>query len=177
MSSKPFHLYLSTYITQPTNNLIVPFDKTNLQNVTWLLDFNNLFRGENHKYKRCILRHKLISDGWAGADSDWQNYQGIFTCNMPSNCGSATNNGTLLNNLAPATISTGGTRHYYASNTLDHQCGVEIIMPQGSQYVTFSFVNDDTINLINNPLAPNYILILQFELIDPKEEIPLGFTF
>jgi hypothetical protein len=170
MTSKIYTLYLSTLVTAPVNNLIVPLNKTNLANVTWMIDFNNLFQGNNSKFRRCTVRHKLISTGWAGSDTDWESYSGILCCNLPSTFASSTNNGTILNIINPQTISIGGTRHCYISNTLGYQTGVDINMPSGVFPVTFSFYNDDALTFINNPNAPDWQMMMQFELSDPIED-------
>jgi hypothetical protein len=169
MSSKIYTLYLSTLITTPVNNLVVPINKTNLANVSWLIDFNGLFNGDQHKFRRCTMRHKLTSEGWVGADGNWEAYTGILCCTLPSSFTASTTNGTVLGLLYPTTLPTGGTRHCYVSDTFGDQNGVEINMPSGVVPVSFSIYNDDAMTFINNPSAPNWQILIHFELSDPIE--------
>jgi hypothetical protein len=180
-SSKIYTLYLSTLVTAPVNNLIVPMNKTNLANVTWMIDFNSLFKGDQTKFRRCSLRYKLVSTGWAGGDGNWESYSGILCCNLPSTYSSSTNNGTVLGLLYPQTLLTGGARHCYISDTLSNQTAIDINMPSGVFPVTFSFYNDDALTLISNAAAPDWQMLVQFELSDSIEDKPLldkyGTTF
>lgn len=181
MSQKIYTLYLSTLITAPTSNLVVPMNKTNLANVSWMIDFNNLFRGDQTKFRRCTVRYKLVSAGWTGADANWESYGGLLVCTLPSSYASATTNGTVLGLLYPETLPTAGTRHCYISDSLANQTGVDINMPSGVCPVSIQFYNDDAMTFINNPNAPDWQILLQFELSDPIEDKPLldkhGATF
>lgn len=160
-----YTLYLSTQITSPVQNLIVPLNKTNLSNVTWLVDFNSLFRGNQTKYNRCTLKYKLTSSSFDPAGTDWDTKQGILTCNLPCAYGSSTNNGTVLGLLYPQTSLIGGPNHCFISDTLETQ-GVEINVPQTIQAVTFSFMNDDALTFIDN--TADWQILLQFELSEEK---------
>jgi len=172
MSSKVYTLYLSTFASAtdiPANSLVIPVSRSNLANVSWLIDFNGLFKGDQHKFRRCTIRHKLTSEGWTGADGNWESYTGILCCTLPSSYTASTTNGTVLGLLYPTTLPTGGTRHCYVSDTFGDQNGVEINMPSGSTQVAFQIYNDNAPTFISNPNAPNWQILIHFELSDPIE--------
>ena len=169
MSSRAFNLYLSTAITNSTTssfNMVTPIDKTNLANVTWRIDWDNLFRGMNYKYRRCVVRVGIQSASWVAGADDWNAYSGYMAVNMPSAFGSTTNNGTMLMFLhAQDAPTTGTTTHCIFTSTMDNACGVDVIMPTGVQQVTFSMYNDDAMTLFTS--FPEYQLRMCIELSEP----------
>jgi hypothetical protein len=46
---------------------------------------------------------------------------------------------------------------------------VEINMPSGSTQVAFQIYNDNAPTFISNPNAPNWQILIHFELTDPIE--------
>jgi len=158
-----YDLYLSTLITDPTFNKIIPINKTNLASVTWNIDFDNLFRNNQNKYKNCRLRFRLNSVSWAAGVNDWENFSGYLSCNLLSNYSAPYVNGTLIGVLFPQNILTGGsTYHCYHITTMDNTTGCELNIPYGNQNLTIQFYNDDTLTLMSN--IPEYAIQLSFEL-------------
>lgn len=148
--------------------MVVPVDKTNLANVSWRIDWDNLFRGMNYKYRRCVVRIGIQSASWTAGANDWNDYSGYMSINMASAFGSTTNNGTMLMFLhATDCPTTGTTTHCFIGSTMDNACGVDVIMPTGVQQVTFSMYNDDAMTLMTT--FPEYQLRMCLELSEPIE--------
>jgi hypothetical protein len=169
MSSKVFHLWLSSSITAPANNLVVPINNSGasaLNNLSWMVDWDSLFRGWNKKYKRCTVKFQLNMQSFTGVSTAWNTLNGVLTCNLPSDAGSSTNMGTALGLYYPQTNLTGGTTHVIAVNYLDNQNGVDILMPSTNSLFTLSFMRQDQVALNTTTIA-DYQILLQFELSDP----------
>lgn len=172
---RTFNLYLSTMLTSPTSNYVIPVNKSNLSSVTWNVDFENLFRGWNKKYKRCTLRFFLNTTSWAAVATDWETFNGYLTCNLPSVAGSSTVNGTMLGLVYPADCPTTGTAtHCMSVSTLGNQQGVDIMMPQGVQNVTLQFYRDADVAAGTTFMANmvDYQIQILFELSEPIEGSP-----
>jgi hypothetical protein len=179
MSAKVFHLWLSTKLTSPASNLAVPLNNTGatkLNNISWMVDWDSLFRGWNKKYKRCSVKFQLNMDSFTGISTAWETLNGVLVCNLASNTGSSTNGGTALGLYYPITNPTGGTTHCMALNYLGNQNGVDIIVPQDNAVFTLSFSGINTSGQLhlNNTTIGDYQILLQFELSEPIQE-PLPF--
>jgi len=160
-----YTLYLSTLVTSPTSNIIVPVSKSNLANVCWNIDWDNLFRKEQYKYKHCRVRYSLVTNKWtaAGGNNDWDSYQGYLACNLPSTYNATTTNGTFLGIIYPQdvlTITT-STDHGFISSTLGDETGVDINMPTGSSAFELRFLTPAG---QFNSITPEYQIMLSFEL-------------
>lgn len=165
-----YTLYLSTYNTTPVNNKVVPIDVSNPANATWMVDWNGLFNGDQHKYTRCSVRFSITSNPWAGGTTNFYNYSIPFSCNLPSMYQSSTTIGTVLGLLHPETIPTGGTQHAYIESTLGNHIGVDINVPTGVFPLTITFGSNDSFGVSTvNALLTGYMLLMQFELSKPIE--------
>lgn len=163
---KVYQLYLSTMITTPKTNNVVPLNVSDKGNCTWQVDFKSLFNGDNLKYKRCQVRFNLISETWTAGASDWNNYTGYLSVNLPSSFCSTTGMGTPLGLISPTDApTTGSSTHCYLVSTLGDQVGVDINMPSENQFLNVQFLNDDSFSIISS--VPNYQLLLNFELSEP----------
>ena len=160
-----FTLWLSTQITTPSSNYVVPINKTNLANVSWRVDFNNLFKGKQNDYKFCRVRYFLIGETFAAstpASNDWTNYTGYLALSLPNTFQGDTTNGTILGLTSPTDCPITGTGIHCMLSTTMSDYGVDIITPTGVQQMNvmlMSWVN-------NQPIATmqNYSLQLSFEL-------------
>ena len=174
--TRVYHLWLTTRILQVNankGNPVVPvtpttIDSANVNNVTWAVNWDDLFKGENKNYKRCTLRFQLNSIGFTRTDTDWGTYNGILTCNLQSSSVGTTTYGTPLgliypidNPCAPA----GNDTRAFVLNTLDKVQGVDILVPSGNSYFTLSWYNSSHMTLMT-PLY-DYQVLLQFELSEP----------
>jgi len=176
--SRVFHLWLSSYITSsstPGNSQVIPLipatlTTTNQNQITWQIDWDSLFKGENKKYKRCNVRLKLNSESWTAGATDWDTYNGLLTCNLASNSVGNTTFGTPLSIFAPEDCpTTGTTTHCIQINTLGHVFGTEVIVPTGNSFFTISWYKQTFLELLGVPVY-DYQVMLQFELYDPIEE-------
>jgi hypothetical protein len=159
-------LYLSTTSASPTWNQGVPVDKTNLNNVKWNLNWDDIFRGENNNYKYCRVRVKLLSSSWTGVSTDWDTYLGYLTCNLQSMTSGFSTYGTVLSETQAADCpTTGTTTHCMILNTTQEP-GVDVIMPKGNQdfYLTFNRMDLSNGARISN--IYDYQVFLYFELYD-----------
>ena len=124
-----YTLYLSTLITSPTSNNVVILDKTNLANVSWRVDWDSLFNGNQNKYKFCRVRYFLIGETFTAsspASNDWTNYSGYITISLPSMFNASTTLGTIIGLTYPIDCPITGTgTHCMFSNSLS-ESGVDI---------------------------------------------------
>jgi hypothetical protein len=171
---KIFHLYLSTLITAPVSNLVVPIttiSATTLPNVSWQVDWDSLFRGWNKKYRRCNVKLYLQTQSFSASNNDWENFSGVLVCNLPSDAGSSTNWGTALSLYNPTDCpTTGTTTHSIVVNTLGQQQGVDILIPQANSIFTLTFLKPNGSLAISAQAIPDYQALIQFELSSPIEE-------
>lgn len=161
-----YTLYLTTLITSSTvsaYNPIIPVNKTNLYNVTWNIDWSNLFKGDEKNYKFCRCRVYLTSESFAAGGSTWNNLSGYLSCNLPSMFGS-TGQGTILALVNPQDCPTTGTStHVVIVNTLG-EIGVDINIPTNvNQNFTISFFNDDAQTFMTT-YTSEYQILLSFDL-------------
>lgn len=164
-----YTLYLSTQVTSPVSSIIVPVNKSNLANVSWNIDWDNLFRKEQYNYKHCRVRFSLVTDRWtSGAgNTDWDDYQGYLACSLPSSYNAVTTNGTLLGLIYPTDIYTltASTEHGYVINNME-ELGVDVSMPNGNSILSIMFLNHNS-RFIS--ITPEYQIMLSFELYDRKK--------
>lgn len=165
-----YSLYLSTQITTPASNAVVPLSKTNLSNCSWLVDYQNLFKGNEYKYKHCRVRFNLISNTFTAstpATTDWQNYGGYLAITTPTEYNAETTTGTILGMIYPTDSPVTGTSIHCIQVSTMSEIGVDIIPPTGVQTLNVMFVNDDAMTLMTT--FQEYQLHLTFELYDPIE--------
>ena len=163
---KTYQLYLATEITSPTSNLIVPIDKSNKANVTWQVDFKSLFGDDIYKFKRCTLRGHFLSQSITTTDTVFDVKGGFLAINLPTTYSSSTStSGTPVMLIYPSQAPYSTTNIVaYNCSTLGNVQGVDIPMPSGNQFLNIRLMNSDSSSI--QTTAPDYQLILQFELLD-----------
>ena len=166
---RAYNLYLSTQVQSPARNYLVPIDATNKNRVSWMIDWDNLFRKEQYKYKRFELYWKLTSESWTTGASDWENYTGILTCNLPSSYGSVTNAGTILGIVNPSASPSVASKSCYNIDTFMSSNGIDINCPAGVFPLTLTFYNDDSMTIMS-AMTSQYQIHLQIELSDPMSD-------
>ena len=169
--TRVYHLYLSTQLSSPASNYIVPItfvDNTSIKsNLTWIVDWDNLFRGNQKNYKRCSVQWALQSNSWTLAATNWETFTGILSSNLASQYGSTTNNGTLLGYVCPSASPVSATKVLYNMDTFPNANGVDINAPtNGVSPLTLMFMNQDTLTTMNT-MTYHYQIILQFTLSEP----------
>lgn len=159
-----YSLYLSTQVTAPVSNIIVPVNKTNLANVSWNIDWDNLFRKEQYNYKHCRVRYSLTTNKWTaiGSNDDWDNYQGYLACSLPSMYNATTTSGTFLGIIYPTDVYTVtvSNDHTIVSSTMG-EVGIDISMPMNNSVLNIQFLTDTGAFI---GITPEYQIILSFEL-------------
>jgi len=165
MSVRSYQLYLSTLITSPTSNSIVPINISNKANATWQVDFRSLFGTDWGKYRRCSVRIQLHSASWNAANTDENSYDGYLTLSLPSTSSASTSKGTpvALINPSLAVYST-TAQSFYNVSTLGNVQGTDINFPAENQLLNIQVLNNDSFNTMAN--MPDYQILIQFELSD-----------
>ena len=163
---RTYQLYLSTLITSPASNNIVPINVTNKANVTWQVDFKSLFGNDYGLYSRCSVRCHLVSTPWSSTSTDSQSNDGYISLNLPSTFCASTSKGTPIALLysSPATNTTAGTFSYYNINTLGNNQGTDINMPSQNQLFNIQLLGNDSFAAVS---SYDYSILLQFELSEP----------
>jgi len=163
---RSYQLYLSTLITSPVSNLIVPVNITNKGNATWQVDFKSLFGNDYGKYSRCSIRAQMHSASWVAANTDENTYDGYVSLNLPSTYTASTSSGTPIVLLNPSLATYATTpQSFYNVSTLGNVQGTDINMPSENQFVTIQFIGNDSFGIM--PTVPDYQILLQFELSEP----------
>jgi len=161
-----YTLYLTTD-SIPQNLQVSPFNKVDLANVSWNINWDALFNNEQSKYKHCRLRFEYISETQDGV-SQWDNYLGYLTCNLGTSHMATTGEGTILG-LLYLTYKRRfiGARvavdcHLFELNTMN-TAGIDIIIPRGNSIFNVKMMNDDSFTTLVG-VNENYQILMQFEL-------------
>ena len=163
----PVHVvYLSTTSSTPTSNQSVPVDKTNLNNVRWNLNWDEIFRGQNKKYRYCRLRLKLLSSSWSAVSTDWDTYLGYLTCNIPSLTSGFGSYGTVIAPTSAIDCPTTGTATHCMQLDTTPEPGVDIMVPTGNSDFTLTFNRMDLSSGLRISNIYDYQVFLYFELYD-----------
>ena len=162
-------LYLSTdsgYTTSPT---IV--NKTNLANVTWLIDWDTIFHG---KTGLCKVSVNMVSKKNTATTDMWNSKVGVMTANFTSPY-SLNSNGfpvTALNRNQYVEITTDASNNtvtayvsYFQSNNTQNTVLPVINIPTGKRDFTISMC-DTTGALIST--FPEYNVFFYFEWLENK---------
>lgn len=156
--------YLTTFANPGWNNG-TPTNNGSLNSVKWNLNWDDIFRMENHKYKRCRVKVKLYMTSWSAVSTDWETYLGYLTCNLQSITSGYSTYGTVLSlTKAEDCPTTGTTTHCMMIDTTP-ETGVDVIPPTGNQEFTLTF---SPMDLTKARIANiyDYQAILYFELYD-----------
>lgn len=168
MSIRNYQLYLSTQITSPTSNNIVPINVVNKANATWQVDFRSLFGTDYGKYRRCSVRVQIHSSTWATGIADENNFDGYISLNLPSTSCASTSKGTPVALISPTfAIVSGAAASYYNVSTLGNVQGTDINMPADNQLLNIQILPTDSFSTLNN--MTDYQMMIQFELSDRIE--------
>lgn len=162
-----YSLYLSTLITTPASNAVVPLSKSTLGNCSWLVDFQNLFRGNEYKYRHCRVRYALSTATFAAsvpATTDWLNYSGYLSISLPTMYNAETTTGAVLGMIYPSDSPITGTNVHCVQASTMSECGVDIVVPTGVQQLNVMMINDDQMSIMGT--FQEYQLLLTFELYD-----------
>ena len=133
MPSVTYGLYLST---NSNTKSLQPYDKTNLNNVKWNINWKEIF---GSKEGECRVRVKLVSQ--SATNFTWSANTGSLRASFASNYQNSTN-GFNLGSIEPKLVSTIATpiTTYLECNTIDSK-GVTMIIPKTNNNITISILN------------------------------------
>lgn len=161
-----YSLYLNNF--NPQGNV---FSKNfGYTSCTWLVDFDNLFKGENYKYSKCRIRFKMVSKTDNALQSFFSSIN-LICCSLPSVYCSNALFPTILNVLAlqDSNVAITPKTVIPQTNTVE-TTGVNIAVPKGSFPLTIALAKSTNINdystLVSTTTIINYNIHLQFELYD-----------
>jgi len=163
-----YNVVLSTQYTatQPFGNLLRPIGNGNLANVTWLVNWDGLFGADALRYKKCVLRYRLVSETSASItapnNTGFLSLTGVSTDKQAGNIPSA-----FIGLITPEVSPTSGQNRFNIS-TLGDFHGTQINVPSGTNELAVRFYNDDAITFQSN--LTNYIINLQFSLYNEERE-------
>lgn len=153
---------MTTTSATKDNSYIYPIENSNLSNVTWLVDFDNLFKGRQQYFKYCRTRYYLQSlNNTAGYT--WNDNLGYISVNLATDFNAETTNGTILGLIyARSSQMTGFVSPVYSVDA-KNDIGVDINISQLTGIQTFNIkiveANGDLVAFGTN----NYTIELTFE--------------
>jgi hypothetical protein len=152
MPSVTYGLYLST-----NSNIksLQPYDKTNLNNVKWNINWKEIFGSEEGE---CRVRVKVISQ--SSANLTWTNNTGSVRCSFASNYQNSTN-GFNLGSIQPSLDNTTSTANTtYLDCDTSNSNGVSMVIPKTNTNLTITFLNNNESSMLN---VPEYQIWLYFD--------------
>ena len=153
-------LYLSTLTERGQYK---PVSKTNLANVTWNVNWRDVFSPDDEG-KPMRVRIRVLSKNVASASAAWDTSIGSIRCNLPDKRSNSTN-GLILGLLGWIdNPTTGSGQHIIDVNTLSDY-GVESYVPIGTQNFSVQFLDITETQLASSNVAEFNILIM-FEIDD-----------
>jgi hypothetical protein len=159
---KSHSLYLSTLTA---GGQYKPVSKTNLANVTWNVNWRDVFSPDDEG-KPMKVRVRVLSRNVVAASSGWDTSIGSIRCNLPDKSSNSTN-GLFLSLLYWIDNPTTGTgNHIIDVNTLSDY-GVESYVPIGTQNFNIQFLDLAETQLASTNVA-EYNIIFHFEIDDSK---------
>lgn len=151
---KVYTLFLSTLT--PVGNIYAPYNKSNLANVKWTINWDSLF-GINTVGK-CRVKIRLISKG----SNTYVFDNDIMTLNCPFSSNYSNNtNGVNVAWVTPINVPTVNTDHYLTADTTQ-MTGMSIDIPKGFQDFFIQFCNMD--GSISTDVVDDYMIWFFFEV-------------
>ena len=155
----------NTSWSQPINS------NSNAAISTYLINFDDIFKRENYRYRKCRLRYKMTNATATNAALTFTATLGYIGCNLASTYNySNTLNQTAMNLmvLVDSSITASRITNDISVNTSESN-GVNINVPIGLQLVTITLGSSD--NFVNSSVLTGvlnyaYQIHLQFELYD-----------
>lgn len=158
-SPETYTLQLSSGTGNPAASLARNLPYANINNVTWRVDYDNLFKGRQSLFEFCRVRFQLINGGGTYT-TDGQ--QGYISASLPTSFNAQTTNGCILGLVTPKLNPISLTDGVFIVNG-QNDIGVDINHEQltGVQPLNIQWIKTDG-SLITG-LANAYIMELMFE--------------
>ena len=156
---RTYSLYLST--TTPSTNKYAPTTKTNLANVSWNINWKEIF-GDYKGEVNC--RVKLISTTGTTTAITWAGNTGSLRASLSSPYQNVSN-GVNLGFIRPQYDTTATSQVYLDVDTITGN-GITIITPTSNQILSIQMIKADE-SLMTN--AQEYQLWLYFDLLDKTD--------
>ena len=188
--SKVYRLFLNTETGFP--NLV---SNTNKNNCIWNVDYDSLFNRDNYNYKNCRLRYKLITrqsasivpvsnTGVLALNGLSSPYVSKNTNMLPLDIivpimhltGNGATTGTIAGTAPSQTTTTSSSTYTVLGSIVSdtmNTTGIDIQMPYGLSPLNVQFWSygfgaiGDSDNVLQS-VVPDYNVIFQFELYNPK---------
>jgi hypothetical protein len=166
--SEIFTLNLNTNVSISAGGFFISSTSTKA-NSTFQVDFDALFQGRGHLYKKCRVKANLISNSQANStiSSTINEVLGVINLIGLSSTHNLGINGILIGTTFPRSTGVTGTAnsHYLVNNWFTNIYGAEIQVPTSKQNIGIQFIKNDGTLMIS---VPDYLLTLQFELFEKK---------
>jgi len=157
-------------------SILRPVYTSNDKGVTiWSVNFDDVFKGENYKYKKCRVRIKAINV--TSGTPTFTNSLSYVGCSLASNYNDTKLLTPTLFNITCLvdTTITPNRQTFIPSTDTAGSIGSNINMPFGSQYLTVTFGTatnfTEVLEFATDGVEINYNMLLQFELYDPIPEL------
>lgn len=158
-----YTLYLRTDTT--TTNQFSPVKRSTYgQSITWLINFDDLFKNQNYEFKNCRITSQM---GWSYILQTllYDNMLNYMTISLSSSYSGSTTNGEVIDilNAVDYDIGTGGNNKWN-SNTFGSK-GADFNMPYGTTFLTLNFLRlSGFLPISNTTSAFEYGILFKFEL-------------
>lgn len=154
------NLYLSTLTP---SGQYKPLDKTNLSNVSFNINWREIFRSEDSG-KPMIIKIKMNSQNVAAANAPWDSTIGTVRCNLPSFNFNG-NNSLVLALLNIVDNPTTGTGQHVIDVDTTQTRGVLSYVPLGTSVLNIQFYGLDE-TLLSNGKIDDYGIYFEFEILE-----------
>jgi hypothetical protein len=166
--SEIFTLILNTAVPISAGGFFISSTSTKA-NSTFQVDFDALFQGRGHLYKKCRVKPYFISNSQANStiSSNINEVLGVVNLIGLSSTHNLGINGIMICTTFPRSTGIVGqaNSHYLVNNWLTNIYGSEIQVPTSKQNIGIQFIKNDGSLMIS---IPDYLLTLQFELFEKK---------
>ena len=151
MPKVTYGLYLST-----TGTINKPYNKTNLNNVKWNLNWKEIFGSVEGE---CRVRIKVVSQ--SATNLTWSANTGSIRASFASNYQNSTN-GFNLGSIQPLLDNTSSTPNKtYLDCDTSNSNGVSMIIPKTNNNLIINFLNSNENYMVN---VPEYQIWLYFDV-------------
>jgi hypothetical protein len=159
MERKPIRFNIALQSDATLNSqYYTPITKTAANRVTWRVDYDNLFDGNQFLYDKCRLRFNLVCSSATGG-LPWDLNIGYLCATFPGTH-PQNSNGLILGLISPRGSSSNATYDVSATNDIGVDINPRLLT--GVQPLTITMM--DSLGAVMTNVNQNYILEFVFEL-------------